>query len=160
MSAQMEKRPSSLFNLFFFVVTTLLIGFVGGLIGGSGGYAALEAPPLAPPGWVFPVVWTALYILMAVAAWLVYESRDEDRIGAIRLYYFQFIVNALWTLFFFRLSWRLFALLWLLLLIALVVLTFLRFRAIRPLAGWLLIPYLAWCIFAAYLNLGFYLLNG
>ena len=74
MSSLMKKRGSWLSELAFFILSTLLIGFLGGLIGGSSGYAMLEAPPLAPPGWVFPIVWTILYILMAVAAFLIWQS--------------------------------------------------------------------------------------
>lgn len=160
MPAKKEIKSDWLSSVWSYILITLLVGSIGGLIGGTSGFRTLTAPPLTPPGWVFPIVWTILYVLMAVAAWLIHQSGDIDRDGALRLYFLQLVVNVLWPLLFFRLSWRLFALLWILLLIALIVLMILRFRAIRPLAAWLLLPYLAWCVFAAYLNFGFYLLNG
>ena len=96
---------------------------------------------------------------MAIAAYLVYTSRDIDRGAPLRLYLLQVIVNALWPLFFFRLEWRLFAFVWILLLIALVVLTMVGFKPISNTAFWLMVPYLVWLLFAAYLNFSFYLLN-
>lgn len=159
MLAMPEKKPFSAYALAFFVISTLLFGLLSALIGGSGGYEQLVAPPLAPPRILFPIVWTILYIAMGVAAYFVWQTDDADRIPAIRLYYVQLAVNALWSLFFFRLDWRLFAFFWILLLIGLIVATWQQFRRLSTVAGWLLVPYLLWCVFAAYLNLGYYLLN-
>lgn len=160
MSLLHSKNDGTLTDLLRTVLTALLAGAIGGLIGGTAGFdGVLIKPPLTPPGWVFPVVWTVLYILMGTAAWMVGKSGDDKAAPALRLYRIQLIVNVLWPLLFFRLSLRLPALLWLLLLIALIVGTIRRFYAIRPTAALLLLPYLAWCLFAAYLNLGFYLLN-
>ena len=159
MLAMPEKKSFSAYALTFFVVSTLLFGLFSALIGGSGGFEQLNAPPLAPPRILFPIVWTILYIAMGVAAYLVWQTADANRIPAIRLYYIQLLVNSLWTFFFFRLSWRLFAFFWLLLLVALVFATWQRFRMLSSVSGWLLVPYLLWCLFAAYLNLGYYLLN-
>ena len=139
---------------------TLGLGGLGALLGGNFNLDALTSPPLAPPAWLFPVVWTVLYTLMAVAAYLVYTSGDVARREPLQLYLLQVVVNILWPLFFFRLEWRLFAFVWILVLIALVVLVFKRFFSIVPTAAYLLIPYLAWLAFAAYLNLGYYVLNG
>lgn len=147
----------------FFELVTLAAGALGGLLGGmftgQMSFDQLVKPPLTPPGWVFPVVWTVLYSLMGLAAYLVYNSNDIDRAAPLRMYFLQLAVNILWPLFFFRLEWRLFAFFWLLLLIALVTLTMTGFKHIRPAAYYLLIPYLLWILFAAYLNLAFYLLN-
>ncbi|MBR2338220.1 MAG: tryptophan-rich sensory protein [Clostridia bacterium] len=145
--------------LIFFLVYTLGLGFLGGLLGGQMDLSSLNQPALVPPAWLFPVVWTILYTLMAIAAYLVYTSRDIDRGAPLRLYLLQVIVNALWPLFFFRLEWRLFAFVWILLLIALVVLTMVGFKPISNTAFWLMVPYLVWLLFAAYLNFSFYLLN-
>lgn len=143
----------------FFVLGTLAAGFIGGLIGGSSGYDTLRAPALAPPGFLFPIVWTLLYLLMGFSAYLIYQSGDQDRGKALRVYLLQLLVNVLWTLFFFRLEWRGFAFFWLLGLIALIILTMSLFRPICPATVWLLLPYLLWCLFAAYLNLSYFLLN-
>ncbi len=143
------------------VVLALAAGGLASLLGGETAslYERLTSPPLSPPGWVFPVVWTVLYILMGIAAGLVARSGDVDSGGALRLYYLQLGINVVWPLIFFRLEWLSVAAIWLLLLTAAVYATWRRFRAISPVAGWLLVPYLLWCIFALYLNVGFVVLN-
>ena len=122
-------------------------------------FPLLEKPPLSPPAAVFPIVWSALYLLMGIAAYLVWSSGDLDRGASLRMYFLQLLVNILWPLFFFRLQWRLFAFFWLLLLLALLSLTMAGFRYIRKSSYWLLVPYCLWVLFAGYLNLGIYLLN-
>ena len=146
----------------FFIGFTLLLGALGGLLGGASGFKSFEAlqkPPLTPPAAVFPIVWSALYLLMGIAAYLVWSSGDLDRGASLRMYFLQLLVNILWPLFFFRLQWRLFAFFWLLLLLALLSLTMAGFRYIRKSSYWLLVPYFLWVLFAGYLNLGIYLLN-
>ena len=144
--------------LLFFLLYTLLLAGLGTWLG-MADTEGLTLPPLSPPDWLFPVVWTALYALMSVAAYLVFISNDIDRGNALRLYLLQVLVNVLWPLFFFRLGWRLFAFVWLLLLLALVILTAIRFKPISRTAWYLLFPYIAWLVFAGYLNLSIYLLN-
>lgn len=143
----------------FFEILTLGAGLLSGFLSGTSGFDQLIKPPLTPPAFVFPLVWTALYALMAFAAYLVYNTDDIDRGAPLRMYLLQLLVNVLWPVFFFRLEWRLFSFFWLLLLIALVTLTMTGFKHIRPTAYYLMIPYLLWCLYAAYLNLAFYLLN-
>ncbi len=119
----------------------------------------LIAPPLTPPAWVFPVVWSILYLLMGYAAYRVSVSGDKEIPTALTAYGIQLFFNVLWPIAFFRLDLRLFAFFWLLILLGLIVWTMRLFAAIDRMAGRLLIPYLVWCGFATYLNLGFYLLN-
>ncbi len=124
-------------------------------------FEAMNQPPLSPPGWLFPVVWTLLYLLMGVASYLVLTSaqpkKSIDR--ALWLYGVQLGVNFLWPILFFNLSWYLFSFLWLVLLWVLIVTAALRFCQLSRTAGYLMLPYLAWVTFAGYLNLGVYLLN-
>lgn len=145
------------------IALALAAGGLGALLGGDFGssYGQMYKPLLSPPGWVFPVVWTILYVLMGVAAYQVWQSDASAprKKRALILYGVQLGLNALWPLLFFRLSAYLGALLWLVLLIAAVWLCALSFRYIRKSAGDLLTPYLLWLFFAAYLNLGVYLLN-
>lgn len=158
-AAHRSSRPSWKMVILF-VGGTLLVGALSGLLGGDfSRYAQLNAPPLAPPRWLFFPAWLALYLAMGIAAWLVWHTGDVDRAAALRLYVRQLGVNALWPLFFFRLDWSLFSFFWILLLIALAALTINTFCRHSRAAGWLLIPYLAWLLFAAYLNLGFFVLN-
>ena len=157
----LEKRRYGLHlgALVAFVAGPLAAGAVGNFLGGHITFSTLQAPPLTPPEWVFPVVWIILYILMGVAAYLAWNTEEADIRALRRLYIWQLGVNVLWPFFFFRLSWRLFAFFWLLLLIALVSVTMAKFRSASRAAYWLLVPYLVWILFAAYLNLGFYLMN-
>lgn len=124
-------------------------------------FSMLRQPPLSPPMWVFPVVWTILFAMMGLASYLVYvsESRPQEKRIALILYGLQLLVNFGWPLFFFRLNWWLFAFFWLLLLWVMILDMTARFYRLRPLAGVMLIPYLAWAAFAGYLNFGIYLLN-
>ncbi|MBR3289984.1 MAG: tryptophan-rich sensory protein [Clostridia bacterium] len=147
-----------------FIGFTLAFGFIGawlgGFIGGSSAmYRSLVQPPLAPPAILFPIVWSILYVLMAVAAYLAWAANPAERATAMRWYVIQLVINALWPLFFFRLGWFLIAFFWLLLLIAAVALTMVGFRYLSKTAFRLMIPYMLWLLFAAYLNLGVYLLN-
>ena len=116
-------------------------------------YQTLYQPPLAPPGWLFPIVWTILFILMGVAAYLVYMSDSPDKDTALRLYLIQLVVNVGWSVIFFILNAYLLAFTWLLLLFFLVYLTTKEFYKINKTAGYLLIPYLLWIIYAGYINL-------
>ena len=143
------------------VGVALLAGGLASLLGGETRslYERLTAPPLAPPGWVFPVVWTVLYIQMGIAAGLVARSEDLDRGRGLAIYYLQLLINLLWPLLFFRLEWITFAAVWLLLLVVAVLAAWRQFRAINAVAGWLLVPYLLWCLFALYLNVGYAVLN-
>ncbi len=125
-------------------------------------YAACEKPSLSPPGWIFPIVWTILYLLMGWASYLVLESSgaQEQKNQALTLYGLQLGLNFLWPLVFFRAGELLAAFGVLVLLWAAIYLTIRSFSKLRELAGDLLLPYLLWVSFAGYLNLGIYLLNG
>lgn len=122
---------------------------------------ALRQPPLAPPGWLFPVVWSALYTMMGVASYLIYTSDapEETKKRALTAYGVQLAFNFLWTIFFFHFRWFLFALVWLAALWGLILYTAVLFGRIRKSAGLLLVPYLLWVTFALYLNFGIHLLN-
>lgn len=145
--------------LVFFLALTLGLGYLSSLLGDFSSYDSFVKPPFSPPGWLFPIAWSILYFLMAIAAYLVWVTSETERALALRWYLVQLLVNVLWPLIFFRLEWRLFAFFWLLLLIALVSLTMVGFRYVSKAAYWLLVPYLLWLLYAAYLNLGIYLLN-
>ena len=119
----------------------------------------LAQPPLSPPAWIFPVAWTILFTLMGVAAARVYLSDSSGKSDALFLYGTQLVVNFLWTVFYFSFGALLLSFFWLLFLLALVVLTAVRFERCAAGAGKLLIPYLLWLSFAAYLNFATWILN-
>lgn len=124
-------------------------------------YEIIQRPPLSPPPAVFPVVWTILYTLMGISSAMIYtECGGTQECGeALRAYALQLVVNFFWSIIFFRWRMFLFAFIWLLLLVVLVIVMIIRFWKIKPVAAYLQIPYLVWLVFAAYLNLGIFILN-
>jgi len=117
-------------------------------------------PSLAPPNWLFPVVWSILYVLMGISAAIVWLSEDSpQRSKGLNLYVAQLIVNFFWSLIFFNAQAYGFAVLWLVLLWVLTLLMILEFRKVSKLAAKLQIPYLIWLSFALYLNIGVWVLN-
>ena len=140
----------------------LAVGGLASLLsGGMGDYRQQNQPPLSPPGWVFPLVWTILYLLMGYASYRVLVSgKDSAAVrSALKTYGAQLLLNFLWPIVFFGLEWRVAAFFLLIGLWLLIYITIKKFSAIDELAGDLLIPYLLWVAFAAYLNLGLILLN-
>ncbi len=140
----------------------LAVGGLGALLsGGMGNFRAMNQPPLSPPGWVFPIVWTVLYLLMGEASFRVLTSgADPAQIKkALTAYGVQLGLNLLWPVVFFRGQMYLAALIVLIILWVAIAITLRRFSKIDEGAGDLLIPYLLWVTFAAYLNLGVFLLN-
>lgn len=120
----------------------------------------ITKPPLSPPGWLFPVVWTILYALMGISAARVWLAEDSAaRSKGLNLYVAQLIVNFFWSLIFFNAQAFGFAVIWLLLLWVLVLLMILQFYKVDKLAALLQIPYLIWLTFAAYLSIGVWYLN-
>ena len=138
---------------------------VGGLAtllsGGMGNYRIINQPPLSPPGWVFPIVWTILYILMGEASYRVLVSgKDKAQINrALKAYGAQLFLNFLWPLVFFGGQLYLAAFFVLIALWVGIFITMRLFSKLDETAGDLLIPYLLWVTFAGYLNLGVFLLN-
>lgn len=117
-------------------------------------------PPLSPPMWVFPMVWTVLFLLLGYGAARIYLApKSPERSRGLNLFVAQLIVNFFWSLIFFNAQAFGLAFLWLLLLWVLVLWMCLTFRKVDPLAGWLQIPYLLWLTFAAYLSAGVWYLN-
>lgn len=140
----------------------LAVGGLAALLsGGMENYKVMNQPPLSPPGWVFPIVWTILYLLMGYASYRVLISGAEksDIKRALIFYGIQLALNFLWPLIFFGLEWYWVAFVLLVLLWVFIYLTMRMFGTIDDTAENLLIPYLLWVTFAGYLNLGVALLN-
>ena len=145
------------------ILLPLAAGGLSALLTGNSmeSYGAVTRPPLSPPGWLFPVVWTGLYILMGLASYLVLTApvSGERKERALSIYALQLAVNFAWPVIFFKLSAYGAAFFWLLLLLLLVLTAWLLFKHISGTAGKLLLPYLLWLLFALYLNLGVWILN-
>lgn len=145
------------------IAIPLLVGVISSVLirQSMQNFAMLEKPPFAPPAWVFPVVWTILYVLMGIASYLILiaTAEKEKKENALLLYWYQLAVNFLWPTFFFNFEWYLFSFFWIVLLWVLVFLMILRFYKIDKRAAYLNIPYLIWLLLAAYLNLGIWWRN-
>lgn len=118
----------------------------------------INKPILTPPSWLFPIVWTILYILMAIASYLVFVSKKPNK-TALTIYGIQLLFNFFWSIIFFNFELYLFAFIWLVLLWLLIFKTAILFYQISKPAGYLMIPYLLRVTFAGYLNFSIYLLN-
>lgn len=144
------------------VAIPLAVGALSALLtaGSMGTYGAIKRPPLSPPGAVFPIVWTILFLLMGISCYFIYSAPDSEKKQiALRLYLIQLAVNFVWPLLFFNAQAFGLAFVWLLLLWGLVVAMLFAFYDVAPLAAWLQLPYLLWLTFAAYLSFGVLLLN-
>ena len=145
------------------IAIPLAVGGVAALLTGGGMevFESVNQPPLSPPAWLFPVVWTILYTFMGISSYLVITSGAEREAvqNALSIYAYQLAVNFLWPTFFFNFRWFFFSFLWLLLLIFLVVAMIREFYKISKPAAYLNIPYLIWLLFAAYLNFAIWWLN-
>lgn len=141
------------------VLIPVIVGGVVGLITSNAiNYNDLIQPVFAPPSFLFPTVWTILYVLMGVSYGILEKKGlNDSEINAI--YYLQLTVNALWSFIFFVFKWRLFAFIWILILDALVIDMIIKFYKKDKTAGLLQIPYLLWILFATVLNFAVYLLN-
>lgn len=157
-----NQQKSHVKAYIYSILITLLVGGLSALLTRNGmkEYADLNLPPLAPPGIVFPIVWTILFVLMGISAAMVYnQSEGADRKKALGIYAAQLVVNFFWSIIFFCFGARLFAMIWLILLLALVFWMYVSFYKIIPAAAYLQIPYILWLCFAAYLNFGVWFLN-
>ena len=150
-------------GLIGWLLVSLAAGAVGALATRNARdfYAGLVRPSWAPPGWLFGPVWTVLYLMMGVAAWLVWREQGwSGAAGALSLFLVQLACNALWSWLFF--AWRRGGLAFaeIIVLAGLIVATALAFARVRTLAAALLLPYLAWVTFASALNYAIWRANG
>lgn len=157
-----RARPNSWLGLAVSVAAVGAVLAIGGLAGSSSAqdYGRLQQPSFAPPAWVFGPVWTVLYALMAVAAWLVWRTGPSPQSRrALTFYAAQLVLNAAWTPLFFGLGWRGIAFFELSALLVVLVATVVMFwRLSRPAAA-MLVPYLLWSAFAWALNFAVWQLN-
>lgn len=150
-------------KLILLTALPIAVGALAGFLtrGGMENFGLMRKPPLSPPEWLFPVVWTLLYAMMGAASYLVCTAcaAPARKRRALTAYAVQLGANFLWTLIFFGLGAYLAAFVWLVALWLLILLTAAMFGYISKNAGKLMLPYLIWVAFAGYLNLGVYLLN-
>lgn len=150
-------------NLFLFVGSTEAIGLLGGFFsaaGVNGWYQTINKAPFNPPGWVFGPVWTILYFLMGLAAYLVWEkTKKKERNFLMMFYVFQLALNFIWSFLFFKLTNPLFALVDIYLLLFLLIFIVIKYIRVSKAAAYLMLLYVFWVAFASVLNLWVVLYN-
>ncbi len=147
------RRTRQTLALIAWLALTFSAALTGAFVSTGGWYAELVKPSWNPPGWLFGPVWTTLYAMMAVAAWLVWQRGGwKAQRGPLTLFLVQWALNALWTPLFFGLQRPDLAFVEILVLLIAVVATLVVFWRVRVSAGLLLIPYAVWVGFAAVLN--------
>lgn len=155
-----NKILLEIFSLLISIIIPVGLGaLVGFLSGSSEGYKDLILPSFAPPGIVFPILWTILYTLMGLSAYLIKEIDSINKKNAVNTYYVSLIINLIWSFLFFKLKWLLFSALWIILLIYFVIITIIKYYKIKKVASYLQLPYLFWLFFALVLNLTIYFIN-
>ena len=150
------------------IVAILIPLLVGGLstlltMDGMDNFKRLNQPFLAPPSYLFPIVWTILYILMGIASYLIYKNKNifnyEGKERSLLLYIIQLILNFFWSIIFFNMNKFFFAFIWLVLLWVVVFFLIINAKKVNKIASYLLIPYILWLTFAGYLNIMIAILN-
>lgn len=150
------------------LVLWIVLSYSAGIIGSiptsqniPNWYAALNKPSFTPPGGLIGSVWTILYILMGIAAYLIWRKGIGDPAvkAAIALFLIQLALNALWSIIFFGQHQILLALIEIVILWLAILLTIVKFYPLSPAAGLLMVPYLLWVSFASFLNYTFWILN-
>ena len=131
---------------------------VGLIISGYMNYGDMVKPPLSPPSYIFPIVWTILYILMGISYFIATKDKENDK-ELNQIYILQLLVNFFWPIIFFVLKMYFTAFFWIILLLILVIIMIKELLKNNKISGCLQIPYFIWLLFATYLNIGIFLLN-
>ena len=148
--------------LFICIAIPLIVGLLSALLTRNSMevFEMVTKPPLAPPAWLFPVVWSILYVLMGISATRISLAPDSpQKKQGLNLFIIQLVLNFFWSLIFFNLQAYGLAFFWLAALWITVFLMILAFSKVDPAAAWLQIPYLVWLTFAGYLSFAVWQLN-
>lgn len=156
-------RRISIVALIIALFIPLCVGGISAALSSQGMvlYKTMNKPPLSPPGWVFSVAWTILYILMGLASYFIFISDSDSHSKTIALVFYaiQLAMNFMWSLMFFNWKMYLASFAWLMIMWFIILVCAFRFYSISKTATYLFVPYIVWTTFAAYLNLGSYLVN-
>ena len=147
-----------------YVLSILLALTVGGLsalatANNMNIYDKITMPPLSPPGWLFPVVWTILFVLMGVSAAIIFVSDSAQKESALFVYVVSLVLNFTWSILFFNMQAFILSFVVLVALWVSIIITIVKYFTIDKTAAWLQLPYLIWVTFAGYLNAAIVLLN-
>ena len=155
----MIKNKFLTFILFFFITySASLIGGLATINFKEPWYSQLIQPSFNPPDWIFAPVWTTLYLMMTVAIWFFWHSKNRN-MNTVYIYFIHLIFNTTWSIIFFVFHNIFLALIILIILILLIIILIVRFKRVNLLSYYLMIPYLLWCCFALILNTSLLILN-
>ena len=155
----MIKNKFLTFILFFFITySASLIGGLATINFKEPWYSQLIKPSFNPPDWIFAPVWTTLYLMMTVAIWFFWHSKNRN-MNTVYIYFIHLIFNTTWSIIFFVFHNIFLALIILIILIVLIIILIVRFKRVNLLSAYLMIPYLLWCCYALILNLNLLILN-
>ena len=144
-----------------FAIATYSASIIGGIATYSfkePWYSTLKKSSFNPPDWVFAPVWTTLYLMMTLAIWFFWHSKNKD-INTIYIYFIHIIFNTTWSVIFFGFHNIFLALINLIILICLIIILIFRFKRVNKVSSYLMIPYLLWSCYALFLNLNLFILN-
>ena len=152
---------NKILSFLLFLIVTFSASFIGAFATinyKEPWYSLLTKPSFNPPDWVFGPVWTTLYLLMTIAIWKVWQSNFRN-INIVYIYFIHLFFNTMWSIVFFVFHNILLALFVLIILIGLILYLMMQYRKINLISFYLMIPYLAWCIFALVLNFSILIIN-
>jgi translocator protein len=152
---------NKILSFLLFLIVTFSASFIGAFATinyKEPWYSLLTKPSFNPPDWVFGPVWTMLYLLMTIAIWKVWQSNFRN-INIVYIYFIHLFFNTMWSIVFFVFHNILLALFVLIILIRLILYLMMQYRKINLISFYLMIPYLAWCIFALVLNFSILIIN-
>ncbi|MDB3982038.1 tryptophan-rich sensory protein [Candidatus Pelagibacter sp.] len=152
-------------NKFISFLLFSLITYSASLIGGLATisfkepwYSFLNKPSFNPPDWIFAPVWTSLYLMMTIAIWIFWHSKNRD-MNTVYIYFIHLVFNTTWSIVFFVFHHMLLALIVLIALIGLIIILIVRFKRVNLVSSYLMVPYVLWCSFALILNFNLIILN-
>ncbi len=161
----MNTKVKNIITLIIAVAIPLVVGGVSAALtnGTMTTFNSVKKPPLSSPGWLFPIAWSILYILMGIASYLIFKINDEGFAGNRKMflivYFVQLVFNFFWTIIFFNMKQYYFAFGWLVVMWILILICIVQAFKMSKVAGWMLIPYILWSTFAGYLNLSIAIMN-
>jgi len=158
-STYMLKNKILSFILFALITySASIIGSIATIEFKEPWYSLLSKPTFNPPSWIFAPVWTTLYLMMTIAVWNFWHSKNRD-MNTVYIYFIHLIFNTTWSIVFFVFHKLILALIVLFILISLIIVLLFRFRRVNMVSFYMMIPYLLWCCFALLLNFRLVLLN-
>lgn len=150
-------KAKKIFKFILYVFSPLILGSIVGFLVDTNGFKTVNKPIFSPPGWLFPIVWSILYLLMGIG-YYVAKNNGLSKEGE-RYYLIQLVLNLLWSFVFFSFEWYFISAIWIIVLLYFVYKMFKEFKETKKVAGYLQLPYMIWLCIALYLAIGVTILN-